>query len=131
MAETELGRDSRRVMAMWLAVQYWQRIMHVGIQDQVRQCYEWQKASMRFESWAKKMKEELESIGLAYIWHSQQEWDTSRLRRIIRGRCNDTERKNFFSIMSEKMSLVVYQEMKQKWGREEYIELCSRNERNG
>jgi hypothetical protein len=29
------------------------------------------------------------------------------------------------------MSLVVYQEMKQKWGREEYIELCSRNERNG
>jgi hypothetical protein len=33
--------------------------------------------------------------------------------------------------MSEKMSLVFYQEMKQKWGREEYIELCSRNERNG
>jgi hypothetical protein len=35
------------------------------------------------------------------------------------------------SIMSEKMSLVFYQEMNQKWGREEYIELCSRNERNG
>jgi hypothetical protein len=33
--------------------------------------------------------------------------------------------------MSEKMSLVFYQEMKQKWGREQYIELCSRNERNG
>jgi hypothetical protein len=29
------------------------------------------------------------------------------------------------------MSLVVYQEMKQKWGREEYVELCSRDERNG
>jgi hypothetical protein len=39
---------------------------------------------MRFESWAKKMKEESESIELAYIWHSQQEWDTGRLRRIIR-----------------------------------------------
>jgi hypothetical protein len=86
---------------------------------------------MRFESWAKKMKEELESIGLAYIWHSQQEWDTSRLRRIIRGRCNDIERQNLFSIMFENMSLVFYQEMKQKWGREEYIEFCSRNERNG
>jgi hypothetical protein len=33
--------------------------------------------------------------------------------------------------MSEKMSLVLYQEMKQKWGKEEYIELCFRCERNG
>jgi hypothetical protein len=31
----------------------------------------------------------------------------------------------------EKVPLVSYQEMKQKWGREEYIELRSRNERNG
>jgi hypothetical protein len=51
--------------------------------------------------------------------------------RIIRERCNDIERQNLSSIMSEKMSLVFYQEMKQKWGREDYIELCSRNERNG
>jgi hypothetical protein len=86
---------------------------------------------IRFESWAKKIKEELESIGLAYIWYSQQEWDTSTLRRIIRERCNDIERQNLSSIMSEKMSLVFYQEMKQKWGREEYIELYSRYERNG
>jgi hypothetical protein len=56
---------------MWLAVKYWQRIMHMDIQDTVRQCYEWQKGNMRFESWTKKMKEDLESIGLAYIWHSQ------------------------------------------------------------
>jgi hypothetical protein len=27
--------------------------------------------------------------------------------------------------MSEKRSLVFYQEMKQKWGREEHIELCN------
>jgi hypothetical protein len=55
----------------------------------------------------------------------------SRPRRIIRGRCNDIERQNLFSIMPEKMSLVFYQGMKQKWCREECIELCSRNERNG
>jgi hypothetical protein len=89
MAEIELGRESRREKAMWLTVQYWQRIIHMDNRDPVRQCYEWQKVNMRFESWAKKMKEELESIGPAYIWHSQQEWDTSKLRRIIRGRCND------------------------------------------
>jgi hypothetical protein len=64
----------------------------MDIRDPVRQCYEWQKGNMRFESWAKKMKEELESIGPAYIWHSQQEWDTRRLRRIIRERCNNIER---------------------------------------
>jgi hypothetical protein len=58
---------------------------------------------MRLESWTKKMKEELESIGLAYIWHSQQKWDTSRLRRIIIERCNDIERQSLSSIMSEKM----------------------------
>jgi hypothetical protein len=103
----------------------------MDIQDPVRQCYEWQKGDMRFESWTKKMKEESESIGLAYIWHSQQEWGTSRLRRIIRERCNDIERQNLSSIMSEKVSLVFYQEMKQKWGTEQNIELCSRNERNG
>jgi hypothetical protein len=33
--------------------------------------------------------------------------------------------------MSERTSVVFYQEMKQKCGGEEYIELCSRNERNG
>jgi hypothetical protein len=130
MTEMELGTDSRRGKAMWLAVKHWQQIMHMDIQDLVRQCYKCHKGNMRFKSWAKKMKEELQRIGLAYIWHSQQEWDTSRLRRIIRERCNDIERKNLFSIMSEKMSLF-YQEMKQKWDREEYIELCSRNERNG
>jgi hypothetical protein len=85
---------------------------------------------MRFESWAKNMKEELDSIGLVYIWHSQQEWDTSRLRRIIREICNDIERQKLSSIMSEKMPSVFYQEMNQKWGRGQYIELCCRNERN-
>jgi hypothetical protein len=48
--QTELGRDSRRGKAMWLAVQYWQRIMHMDIHDPVRQCYEWQKGNTRFES---------------------------------------------------------------------------------
>jgi hypothetical protein len=97
--------------------------IYMDIRDPVRRCYEWQKGNMRFESWAKKMKEELESIGLVYMWHSRQEWDTNRLRRIIRERCNNIERQNLSLIMSEKMSSVLYQEVKQKWGREEDIEL--------
>jgi hypothetical protein len=40
--------------------------MFMNVQDPVRQCYEWQKANIRLESWVKRMKEELESIGLAH-----------------------------------------------------------------
>jgi hypothetical protein len=28
--------------------------------------------NLKFESWAKKLKDEVGKIGLAYIWHSQQ-----------------------------------------------------------
>jgi hypothetical protein len=34
--------------------------------------------------------------------------------------CNDIERQNLFSKVSEKISLVFYEEMKHKWGREDY-----------
>jgi hypothetical protein len=34
-------------------------------------------------------------------------------------------------MLSEKISLVFYQEMKQEWGREEYINCCNRNLRRG
>jgi hypothetical protein len=49
----------------------------------------------------------------------------------VKGRCNDIEKHNLFSRLSEKISLVFYQEMKQEWGREEYIDCCNRNERIG
>jgi hypothetical protein len=49
---------------------------------------------------------------------------------IVTERCNDIERQNLFSKISEKISLVFYQEITQEWGREECIKLCSRNERN-
>jgi hypothetical protein len=59
---------------------------------------------MRLKSWAKKMKEEIESIGLVYIWHSRPERD-QQLKTIIKERCNYTERQNLFLIMSEKTLL--------------------------
>jgi hypothetical protein len=47
----------------------------------------------------------------------------------VKGRCNDIEKQNLFSSLSEKISLVFYKEMKQEWGREEYIDCCNSNER--
>jgi hypothetical protein len=66
-----------------------------------------------------------------YVWHNKQEKNISRSRTNIRERCNDTERQNLFSMMAETISLVFYQEMKYKSGREEYIDFWFRNERSG
>jgi hypothetical protein len=47
----------------------------------------------------------------------------------VKGRCNNIERQNLFLRLSEKISLVFYQEMKQEWGREYFIDCCNRNAR--
>jgi hypothetical protein len=49
----------------------------------------------------------------------------------VKGRCDDIERQNLFLRLYEKISLVFYQEMKQKWGREYFIDCCNSNERKG
>lgn len=58
----ERGRDSKRGKDISKEL-----CIYMGIQDPVRQCYEWQKRNMTVESWAKNMKEELKEIGLAFI----------------------------------------------------------------
>jgi hypothetical protein len=40
-------------------------------------------------------------------------------------------RTKLFLMMPERISLLFYKETKQKWGREEYNEFCSTNERTG
>jgi hypothetical protein len=47
----------------------------------------------------------------------------------IRERCNDVERQNIFSEVNVKVSLSFYCEMKQEWGKDSYIEKCTRKER--
>jgi hypothetical protein len=99
-------------------------------QELVKKCYDWQKDNMKSDSWAKRVKEEREKTGLASVWQNQYEHNNNAIYRVVKGRCDDTEQ-NLFSILSEKISLVFYQEMKQEWGREEFIDFCNRNERRG
>lgn len=40
---------------MWLTTVFWQKIMHVDVEDRVRQCCDRQKGN-RVESWAKQIK---------------------------------------------------------------------------
>jgi hypothetical protein len=60
------------------------------------------------------VKEEFERIGLASIWQNKYEHKNSALCRVVKGRYDDIERQNLFSRLSEKISLVFYQEMKQE-----------------
>jgi hypothetical protein len=73
------------------------------------------------------VKEELEKIRLASIRQNQYEYNNSAIYRVVKGRCNDIERQNLFSRLSEKISLVFYQEMKQERGTEEFIDCSNRN----
>jgi hypothetical protein len=45
---------------------------------------------------ANKLKEEVESLGMAYIWLSQSETDTNNIFKLIKDRCNYVERQNVF-----------------------------------
>jgi hypothetical protein len=44
---------------------------------------------------------------------------------ILKGRCNDTERHNILSKMSDKSSLTLHREIKFPWGKKLYIKFCS------
>jgi hypothetical protein len=57
----------------------------------------------------------IEKIGLASVWQNQYEHNNnSAMYRAVKGRCNDIEKQNLFSRLSEKISLVFYQEIKQE-----------------
>jgi hypothetical protein len=61
----------------------------------------------------------MKKIGLASIWQNQYEHNNSAMYRVVKGRCDDIKKSEFFPRLSEKISLVFYQEIKQEWGREE------------
>jgi hypothetical protein len=42
VAELELGRNSRRGKVLFTTLKYWIRIVHMDMQDLIRECYEWQ-----------------------------------------------------------------------------------------
>jgi hypothetical protein len=46
---------------------------------------------LKVDGWVKKLMEELEKVGLAYIWQSHSEMNVN-ICKVIRERCNDIER---------------------------------------
>ena len=75
--------------------------------------------------------EELHNIGLAFVWRNQQECNWKEMLRLVKERCNDTERQNILAKFPDKSSLTQYRELNVSWGKKLYIEFCSRKERSG
>jgi hypothetical protein len=92
-AEIKLGRDSRRGKTMSLTLKFWQRILCMDNQELIKKCCVWQKDNIKSDCWAKRVKEELENIGLASVWQNQYEYNNnSAIYRVVKGRCNNTKK---------------------------------------
>jgi len=46
------------------------------------------------------LKEELYNIRLALVWRKQQKCNLRTITKILKGKCNDTERQNILARMS-------------------------------
>jgi hypothetical protein len=94
-------------------VKYWLRTPQMDKEYLVRVCFEWRVNNFEFDSWASKLNEQLNKIGLGYIWHGLSVNTVSEISKRNKERCNDIEGQNLFAKIKEKMSLIFYSETKQ------------------
>jgi hypothetical protein len=100
--------------------------MFLETEEPIKQCYEWQKCNTGIKSWAMEVKEQLHNIRLAFVCRNQQECNWKEMLRLMKERCNDTERQNMLATFPDKSSLTLYRELNFSWGKKLYIECCSR-----
>jgi hypothetical protein len=77
---------------------------------------------MGVKIWAMELEEVLINIGLAFVWRKQQNCNLREMLRLVKDRCNDTERQNILAKFLEKSSLTLYRELNFAWGKKLYIE---------
>jgi hypothetical protein len=130
VAELELGRVSRRGKVLNRITKFWLRLLGMDSLELIKLCYEWQMKNLKVDSWAKKLKDELEKMGLAYISQNQTEINVN-ICNIIRESWNDIQKQNMFADLNVKVSLTFYRQVKCEWGKEWYIDKRTRKERIG
>jgi hypothetical protein len=91
--------------------------------------YEWQMNNLKVDGWPNKLKE-LKQMRLAYVWQNRTEINVT-ICKTIRERCNDIQRQNMFADINAKNSLTFYSQINYEWGKECYIDKCTRKERIG
>lgn len=66
-AENEIGRESMRGNNLCAAIKYWISLKHSARAEPVRLCYDWQVGQLKVECWARRLSEELDTVGLVCI----------------------------------------------------------------
>lgn len=97
--------------------------------ERTRQGYDWQVVQPRVESWDRRLREELDTIGLDYIWQNVRETEIRSMCHIIKLRCAVIQRQSWLAEMREKITLSIYGDLKHCLGREDYTSCCTVNER--
>jgi hypothetical protein len=72
-------------------------------EELLRVYYEWQVNNFEFDSWARKLSEQLSKIGLGYIWQDFRVNTVSgNCKKKKKERCNDIKRQNMFAKIKKK-----------------------------
>jgi hypothetical protein len=82
------------------------------------------------KNWLNKIKQKLEGLDMGDIWIKGEENNRNVWREASK-RCMDIERQNMEASMKEKRSLVFYNELKSRWEKKLYIEVCTQEARRG
>ena len=82
------------------------------------------------KSWVQQLDGQLDSTGLSFIIN-EQEHNLREIIKLVKERCNDMDRQNMVSDISENVSLLFYRDINFSRDRKSYIESCTRKERDG
>jgi hypothetical protein len=77
--QVDLGRDSRKSKVLRLATKFWLRILKMEKED-----LDWQVRNLKIGGWAKRVKDELDKLGLGYIWQDPQGRSAGRSCEILK-----------------------------------------------
>jgi hypothetical protein len=57
----------------------------------LRQSYEWQVGQPRVQCWTKRLRKELDTIALGYVWQNAGQTEVRTTCYIIKTRCNNLQ----------------------------------------
>jgi hypothetical protein len=125
----ELGRTNGKDKVIERVLRYWQRLLEMDEMSLLGDVLK-QQSLQKGKNWLNKIKQELEGLGMGDIWIMGEE-NNRNIWREVSKRCMDIERQNMEASMTEKRSLVFYNELKNNWEKKLYIEVCSEESRRG
>jgi len=83
----------------------------------MRQSYDWQVGQPRVECWDRRLREEMDNIGLDYVRQNARETEIRSMCHIMKLRCAVNQRQSWLAELREKGTLSIYGDLKHCLGR--------------